>query len=270
MTYKNLSGLLVLAIVGGLIFTSCSKIVNINLNTANAQVVIQGYVTDQQNIDTVKLTRTGSYYAPGSYPTINGAIVIISDNTGVRDTLKQIDSGTYVPTSFIGVPGRTYSLKVLTGGREYDAVSTMPLAVSIDSVVKQSNTSFGGEVQNQIRCFFRDPPSVGHYYMADLIVNDTLHDSLDNLTLLNDQFVAGNEVNIRIRGYNAITGDTVTVQLMSIDAATYNYFSVVRSIAAAGNPVSTAVPQNPPTNIIGGAYGYFSAYTIRSKTLVVP
>ena len=268
-SYKNLFGLLIL--IAGVVFafTACTKVIKLDLNTANPQVVIQAYVTDLQNIDTVKLTRTGSYFSLGTYPTINGATVVISDNTGLIDTLKQVDSGLYAPINFIGVPGKTYSLKVLIGGKEYNAVSTMPAVVDIDSVTKQTiNTGF--DIQNRIRCYFRDPLGPGNYYMASLMVNTVLRDSADDINIAQDKFDDGTEVNLRIRGYNAVPGDTVTIKLMCIDASTYNYFNVVRSIAASGNPVSTAVPQNPPTNIIGGALGYFSAHTIRSKTIVVP
>ena len=69
---------------------------------------------------------------------------------------------------------------------------------------------------------------------------------------------------------NPTTSDIVKVNLMCIDPNIYNYFSVVKSITGKSNPVSTATPQNPPTNILGGALGYFSAYTLRSQTLIIP
>ncbi|MDB5281012.1 MAG: hypothetical protein JWO06_87, partial [Bacteroidota bacterium] len=72
-----------------------------------------------------------------------------------------------------------------------------------------------------------------------------------------------------LRGKDVVHADVARVDLMSIDANTYKYFTVIRSVSGSGNPISTATPQNPPTNIVGGALGYFSAYPIRSKTIVV-
>jgi hypothetical protein len=275
-TTRNILHITITAIISLLITVSCQKVIHVDLNTANATVVIDGYVTDQPGIDTVKITMSGSYFTPGIYPRVTNARVIVSDNTGLTDTLVQVDSGIYTTTHLVGVPGRTYTMKAFVNGKEYDAVSTMPAATNIDSViaVETVNISNAGVVDSyyRVRCFFPDPNNGQvNYYRLQLTLADTLLDSLDNLTLTNDKFSAGRQFNTRLRGpYKAHLGETAKVDLMSIDAGTYNYYSVVRSIASAGNPVSTAVPQNPPTNIIGGALGYFSAYAQRSQTIVIP
>jgi hypothetical protein len=275
---KNLIRLVTMLTSGMLIFTSCQKVINVNLNTANPQLVIFGYVTDQPGIDTVKITTSGSYFTPGNYPNITNAVVIISDNTGLIDTLKQVDSGVYtVAPGFTGVSGHTYAMRALINGKEYDASSTMPEAVNIDSVsiyyISNTTDSNGYAVNDSnyhVRCFFQDPPGTGHYYRLQSTINGVVMDSLDDLTTTSDEFDAGTLINVRLRSVEPVQGSAVTVYLMCIDPGTYNFYSVVRSIAAAGNPVSTAVPQNPPSNITNGALGYFSAYTIRNETQVTP
>ena len=262
-----------LVVISAVIFSCCQRVIHIDLNTANSKVVIEAYVTDQPGRDTVKLTRTGSYFTPGNYPTINNALVIISDNTGINDTLTQIDSGRYSSPILTGVPGRTYTLKVITNGTEYDAVSTMPYPITMDTVVavfdKIVTLNGVDDSTYRIRCLFQDPPGFGNFYRAQLIVNGQLYDSLGNVTLYEDKYVDGTIVNLRLRGYSPKYGDSARVDLMCIDANTYKYFSVVRSISGNGNPISTATPQNPPTNIIGGALGYFSAYPVKSSTILV-
>jgi hypothetical protein len=262
-----------LVVISAVIFSCCQRVINIDLNTANAKVVIEAFVTDQPGIDTIKLSLTGSYFNPGNYPAINNAVVVISDNAGVTDTLQQIDNGRYTAAGLTGVPGRTYTLKVFTGGKEYDAVSTMPYPVSPDTVVavfdKVATINGVADSTFRIRCFFQDPPGFGNFYRAQLVVNGKLYDSLGNVTLYQDKFIDGAIVNLRLRGYSPKLGDSARVDLMCIDGDTYKFFSVVRSISGNGNPISTATPQNPPTNIIGGAVGYFAAYPIRSKTILV-
>jgi hypothetical protein len=275
---KNSVRLVVMLASAVLIFNSCQKVINLDLNTANPQLVIFGYVTDQPGIDTIKITKSGSYFNPGNYPNVTNATVIISDNMGVTDTLKQMDSGVYtVPPGFTGVSGHTYSLRALVNGKEYDASSTMPNAVTIDSVsiysistTTDSNGYAVNDTNYHVRCFFQDPPGTGHYYRLQSTINGVVMDSLDDLTITSDEFDAGTLINVRLRGVEPIQGSLVTVYLMSIDPGTYNFYDVVRTIASAGNPVSTAVPQNPPTNITNGALGYFSAYTMRSETQVAP
>jgi hypothetical protein len=264
----HLVWLLAYAGIAAFLTTSCQRVIKIDLNTDASKVVIEGFVTDQLGIDTVKLTRTGSYFAPGTYPTINGAVVIITDDAGHTDTLPQVDSGRYVNPALQGVPGRTYTMKVFVDGKEYDAVSKMPLPVDIDSVVAIPTNS-SADTGFRIRCFFKDPVGVGNFYRAQLFINGQLQYGLSNLTLFQDKYTDGIEENLRLRGYTGQPGDTARVDLMSIDDNTYNYFSVLRSISGSSNPISTATPQNPPSNIIGNAVGYFAAYPIRSRTIII-
>jgi Domain of unknown function (DUF4249) len=273
--YKNLVRLGALLAVAAYIFSSCQKVVNLNLNTANTQIVIVGYVTDQPGIDTVKITKTGSYFNAPSYPAVTNAEVIITDNTGLADTLVQVDSGVYVAPTMTGVAGRTYTMKALINGKEYDAISTMPQAVNIDSIQIYNTSTVNvingvSDTTDHVRCYFKDPVGIGNYYRVLGKINGLVLDSVDDFNLLSDEFVDGAEINRRLSNCNPIQSQTVTVQLQCIDAGTYNYYEVVRSIASAGNPVSTAVPQNPPTNLLGGALGYFSAYPVRTMTGVAP
>jgi len=267
--FGNWMKLAAMLVMGVLVTSACEKIIKVDLSTANSQLVIEGYVTDQPLADTVIITKTGSYFTPGNYPRVNGATVVVSDNTGVVDTFLQIDSGVYVTQHLTGVPGRTYTMKTFVGGKEYDAVSTMPQPVALDSVQIYLVGS-GSDTGYHIRAYFIDPPATGNYYMLQAYYNGVLQDSANNITLDNDEYTNGQIQDVRLRVPYPPTGDSVKVSLICLDYNTYNYFNVVKSITAAANPVSTAVPQNPPTNFLGGALGYFSAQSVRSKTSYVP
>ena len=265
----NLIRLVALSVIAVLAMGSCQKIIHVDLNTSNPQLVIEAYVTDQPLIDTVLILKTGSYFTPGNYPRVNGATIVVTDNTGVIDTFLQVDSGTYATQHLTGVPGRTYTLKAFVAGKEYDAVSTMQQPVNIDSITsnlvgKATDTGY------HIRCHFLDPAATTNYYRVQAFYNGVLQDSADNITLDQDKYTNGLPQSIRLKVPYAYTGDTVKVNLLSIDYNTYDYFSVISSITAASNPISTATPQNPPTNILGGALGYFSAYSVRSQSIIIP
>src|SRR5512135_2176424 len=89
---------------------SCEKVVTIDLNQSNPQMVIEGVVTDQKGPYAVFLSRTGDYFVPSlSFPPVSNALVIISDNLGDRDTLREVTSGRYISSTTEGVPGRTYT-----------------------------------------------------------------------------------------------------------------------------------------------------------------
>ena len=62
-------------------------------------------------------------------------------------------------------------------------------------------------------------------------------------------------------------GDTTTVEMRNIDRATYKYF--VALDASNGNGPNASVPANPNNNFEGACLGYFSAYTVQRRTLIV-
>ena len=64
--FSNFSKLTAMLIVTVLITGSCQKVIHVDLNNANPQLVIAGYVTNQPLVDTVVITKTGSYFTPGN------------------------------------------------------------------------------------------------------------------------------------------------------------------------------------------------------------
>ena len=122
------------------LFSSCEKVVSIDLNEANPQIVIEGNITDTKGQNTVLLSKTGNYFQPSLYfPPVANAVVVISDNLGNIDTLKTNSAGVYQSSKISGVAGRTYFLKVIAEGKEYDATSTMQQKVTIDSLYALPN-----------------------------------------------------------------------------------------------------------------------------------
>ncbi|MCD4691932.1 MAG: DUF4249 family protein, partial [Calditrichales bacterium] len=127
------------------LFSSCEDVVEIDLNTADPQIVIDAVVTDQPGPYIVKISKTGDFYQPSVFPVVSGALVEISDNAGHSEILEETDPGIYRTDSLQGTPGRNYTLKVIAEGKEYAAASSMPNAIQSDSLsdVYQPGGSFG-------------------------------------------------------------------------------------------------------------------------------
>jgi hypothetical protein len=74
----------------------------------------------------------------------------------------------------------------------------------------------------------------------------------------------------RIRaGNNVKIGDTIIVELLSIDKAAYDYFNTLKDILSSDRSPTSLSPANPNTNVSNGALGYFAAFTIDTKTIVL-
>ena len=254
---------------------SCQKVISIDLNNANPQVVAEAVVTDGPGPYTVSLSRSGDYFTPSLYfPPVTHAFVTLADNLGLTDTLKETSDGTYRTSVLRGVQGATYVLRVVADGKEYDAVSTMPPRVNIDTLVAlHSRESDGDQVYN-LYVVFRDPPAPGNYYRMNLRVSVPISpDSIDGRRyhLYNDKLTNGNEAAVRIRMRNHFNpGDTVWVDLLSIDKASYDYFNTLNDILTSDRSPTSLAPANPNTNLTNGALGYFAAYSVDSKMIILP
>jgi hypothetical protein len=263
-----------LAALLGAASLSCQKVISVDLNNANPQVVAEAIVTDGPGPYTVTLTKSGDYFTPSLYfPPVTGAFVTIASSAGLTDSLKESAPGIYRTSVLHGSQGSTYTLRVVAGGKEYDAQSTMPARVAIDTLAAlHARESDGDQVYN-LYVFFKDPPEPGNYYRLNLRVSVPISpDSIDGRRyhLYSDKLTNGNESVVRIRLRNYFSpGDTVWVDLLSIDKASYDYFNTLNNILTSDRSPTSLAPANPNTNLTNGALGYFTAYTVDSKIIIL-
>ena len=251
-----------------LFFSSCQKVVQLNLNNAATQIVIQGEVTDERGPYQIIINQSVGFYADNTFPGVSGATVVLTDDRGDTDSLTERSPGIYETHFLRGKPGITYTLTVLSQNVKYSAVSTMPQPVYFDSLTLEGTSGFGQERINAI-VNFQDPPGVKNFYQFTETIN---HKSFPrNNFVLSDRLSDGKYISTTLRTDSSyiVPGDTVQVNMFSIDENTYTYFLELRQSSGSGAFNSTASPANPTTNITGGALGYFSAHTIQARAIVV-
>jgi len=253
---------------------ACQEVVSIDLNKTDPHIVIEGVITDQQGPYSVKVSKTGNYFEPSlTFPPVSHALIIITNDLGQQDTLNEITEGNYTTSHLQGVEGRTYSLSVTAEGQTYNAMTSMPVKVSIDSLSATPRKGFRGEAGFDINVVFQDPSELGNYYRINARSSTLIpSDSIDGrrYRLYSDKYTNGNEMNVRIRsGGNVKRGDTITVELLTIDKAAYDYFSTLRDALASDRAPTSLSPTNPNTNLNNGSLGYFAAFTLDRKSIVI-
>ncbi len=252
---------------------ACQRVVSIDLNKADPHIVIEGVVTDGPGPYTVSITKTGSYFEPSLvFPTVSGATVVLRDNAGTIDTLREAAPGKYVSSRLSGVEGRTYQLSVVAEGKEYDGTSVMPQKIRIDSVYTTVLRAPDGDRGYNIFVKFKDPPTQENYYRVIVHTNMMPPDSItgQRYLLVSDKLLNGNEATYQIRASRNIDpGDTLTVALFSVDRATYEYYSTLRNILSFDRSPTALAPANPNTNLSNGSLGYFAALTADSVHIVL-
>lgn len=254
--------LIIIPVILGL-FTSCEKEIQLDLNNAEPEIVIEGSITDTEGPYFVKISKTVSFYDPEEYPAVKNAMIVITDNLGNADILTEVEDGLYKTNSTIGTPGNTYNLSVKIGEDNYYATSTMPEKVNLDSVAFEARSGFGDDPDYYVTIpYYKDPPARGNNYRFVLKVNDRI----DIAYYLKNDVVGNGEINNRpiydvIDGREINKNDSVEVEMRCIDLPTYRYFNTLTQIINSG-PNGGVTPSNPPNNITGKkALGLFSAYT---------
>jgi len=255
-------------ILPALIFllTSCEKVVNINLNNAEARYVVEGEVYQGTDTVEVHVAKTTDYYGFAPQTQINNAVVTLWDNQGDTVSVPSVGNGRYELPGFTGIPGRAYHLKVTVDGMEFSAMSTMPLPVNIDSVSKEFKEKDFRKEGYEVAARFTDPATVANYYRVVYTINDTLQDKPEDLYLLTDKFNNGKPVKADLfRRFES--GDKIVFELRGMDERVYDFFSSLDDVL---NNQNGPAPANPNTNIQGGALGYFGAFTTSTGGIVIP
>jgi hypothetical protein len=269
-TYKALFFIFLLTLI---LFTACTKVIDINLNASAPRIIIEASLSDQPASCSVSLSKTVNYNEANVFPAVSGAIVTVSDNIGNSATLTETIPGKYSDALFQGVAGRTYTLSISVEGKTYTAVSTMNAPVNIDTIVQDSisGNPFGqgsGPKDIFVWVVYRDPPGITNYYRFVEVIN---HRVSTGIFISDDELRDGNYMARRISENDSTLhkGDSVTIQMQSIDKAVYNYFEQLEQVTGGGFVGQSATPANPISNIDNGALGFFSAYSVKSKRIVI-
>ena len=259
------SSLYILALF--VLFTSCEKVINLDLGNSDGTLVIEGNITNTAGPYFVKLTRTVSFSDPNVFPSVANAKVIITDNAGQKDTLTYTNNGIYKTNSLMGIPGRTYNLTVAADGKTYTAKSTMPAIVVFDSL-RYSPFQIAGNIRHSVVPVYTDPVSLGNFYRFLVKVNGVLD---KGYIVFNDNVNNGktNSRPLRTSDIEIEKGDNVQVEMQCVDENANTYYFTLSQIQG-GGPGGGTTPTNAPNGITGGALGLFSAHTTQTKSIVIP
>jgi hypothetical protein len=268
---KLLTRSLILVILAGIGLTgidACKKVIQVDLNNAAPQIVIEGEVTNGAGPYQVKISKTVNFSAGNSFPPVSGASVQVTDsNNGLVYIFNETTPGLYAANNFTGVTQHTYQLSVLADGKTYTASSTMPAPVHLDSISFIQNLDFNNKPAINAVTNFQDPPGVSNYYQFTEFVNSV---QVPDIFVFEDRLSDGKY--IRNALYNDTArldvNDTVVVKMYCVDKNIYNYFFTLFQVSG-NNSFQSTSPANPISNISNGALGYFSAHTISLKQIVV-
>ncbi len=231
-------------------------------------MVVEGWVFDHEGPYTVQLTKTTGYFSAIEPPPILNAIVTISENNTFTDTLFMTEPGAYQTVSLLqSKMGATYTLKIFHEGEIYEAVSTLRPVAPIDTLTFRFRDSSTGRREGYlVSIYFQEPPRIGNFYRWLFYRNDEIVDRKDEM-YASDEFYDGNYIIFEF-GKRVNYGDTVRIEMFSMDRAGYDFFNALDEQDNTGDLFDTP-PGNVKGNISNGAIGYFGASSVSKKEIII-
>jgi len=252
------------------LLSSCEKEINIDLNTTNPRVVIEGNVSNKDGESVVKITKTQNFDETTPFPTVSDAFVSITDTVLSKTyILTESELGIYKNPELIGTIGKTYKLEVRIGEDIFTAFSTMPSPVVLDSLVQiipkpgdpvpPAGTPGAGSIQFQPT--YKNFTKTDLYFQYVITRNDTLLKSLIISSDLSEfRFSRPFPFSVKTK-----KNDDLKIDIQLIDKTVFDYLNGAnQNIGQFG-----ATPSNPTSNINNGALGFFKAHTSQRIELKV-
>lgn len=275
-----------------LTFTSCEKVVNIDLSEGNKRLIVEGtlkyYKEDVENgSQSIKLSTTYPYFDTNPDNAVRNAVVTITDeNDNTVTTLREDEEnpGTYITDELVAQLNHNYKLYVeceLNGKTEiFEARESLQPVTDIAAIYQEfvEETLFDEEGY-YVRIDIVDPPNEKNFYKWDVYINDVnaleeINGGTKRETIRDDEFLGEESTGISVYDKEAVPGDNVRIEQFSIsEQAYYYYFNYYGLIAEAGGDI-------PPAPVIGNiqnindpenyGLGYFgvSSVTIKDVTIV--
>jgi hypothetical protein len=252
------------------IFSSCEKVVDLDLRNDTGELVIEAAINDQTGVQMVRLSENVPFSTTNIYPPVTGAVVNVSDNSGNSYVFTESAAGVYTSNAVTGISGQTYQLSVVTKDGTFKASSTMPSLVKLDSLTSRKDIFESDEDNRIISVHYQDPAGVSNQYRFVVQLNGVL---VKRIFVNDDQFSDGRNVAFDLEldddDIKVSPSDKVTVEMQCIDKPVFSYWYSLASQQTSDGPGGSVTPANPPTNIMPNSFGYFSAHTTELKTIVI-
>lgn len=278
--------------------TGCEKTINFDLKKAEPVLAVDANIENGLP-PVVVLTSSLGYFSAIDTSIINNMFVhgadVYMSNGVLTHKLKEytipvapgvilyqysIDSSS-LPSAFVGELNTSYSLRIVAGGKEYNASTTIPAINKKPDSLWWEKAPFQEDTTRVIlMARTSDPPGLGNYIRYFTKRNEQpFYPGLNSV--FDDQVIDGTTYQLEVqpgvdRNFpGAIDdnyfnrGDTITLKLCNIDRAAYNFWNTWEfSAQSIGNPFAS--PNKIIGNISNGALGAFYGYGAFYKTLIVP
>ena len=261
---KNLFYIALISIIA---LTSCEKVIDVDLNEADRQYVVEGQITNIEDLNYIRISKSDDFYETEDFEGISGADVTVTDGNGNTSTFIEVEPGLYKSAGFVTTSYTNYELSILIGSEEITAQTYMPGNTEIDSIPYLEGSFFGSEGYNAF-LYWTDPGTERNYYKYNnwkKSTGDQYFTPDPSISITEDALFDGIGTGVPLFSRQFDLGDSVIVDLMEIDEPNFKYWYALSQVVSG----QTAAPGNPISNLSGSTLGYFGAYNVSRDTIVI-
>lgn len=245
---------------------SCEEIIDVDLQDSSPVLVAEGSIMLNGTCN-IRLSYTSDYFDSNAQPVEESARISISDSEERSEILEYTGEGYYKGNIITGLPGHTYTLTINTGSREYRARSSMhskPELLQLDYEMLDIPHYYTDTIYT-IKSAIVDDLFEENYYMFRYYRNGEMLN--DFYSTYSDRLISHDTVVYSEYSLAFYHGDTVRVELFSIDQGVYNYFKLVNDVLFSA--MNSSTPFNPASNFSPNILGYFMAASRDSQTIII-
>ncbi|MFT7161857.1 MAG: hypothetical protein ACI9GZ_003044 [Bacteroidia bacterium] len=270
----------ILLLMIGLVY-SCEETINIDVLSLPANIVIEGLITNTNEYNYIKLTKSRDFYSSGEAEVITNAVVKVTDDLGNQFNYLHNPGndpelrGVYFPaTPYLGVIDRSYTMSVVVNGEEYSATETLQPVTAIDSLTVFFNQDEFDDPEDEGRYFevlfyAEEPQDRIDYYLFKFYRNgELLKDNDTDIYFADDKLLSGRIDDLPTAGYFA-EEDEVKVEMYSMPRSGFIFYNDLSTLLNNDGGLFTPPPANPRSNISNGALGYFHVGAMANKTITI-
>lgn len=244
---------------------SCQKEIDVNLNESDPKTIIEANYIATDSVVKVIVSRSSSYFDVFEVDYINDAVVTIQEESGTEITVPFIADGQYELPGFPPNYGSNYTIRVSHNGIEYRAESRlMPVMELLPSTTQFQEESIFSDEGYWVIYRFQDPPGLGNCYKLVPTYWGKRYDKFGEFSRGSDDLTDGNLIERPLLETFQV-GDSVRLELQSINQRVYNYYSQLSGTTSGFN----AAVGNPDYFWTNNALGYFSAYGYSTDVIVI-
>jgi hypothetical protein len=258
---------------------SCQDVVDVDLETSQERLVIEAIIKIEHgstgNEQTVKLTKTSSFYNNESVPVNNATVVVKNISSNEEFNFVLTENGQYKTTSFVAIENASYELEVNFDNEIYKTTSTLLVSPEFIEVTQSIEEGFSDE-DPEVNFIFQDFVNQEDFYRIFFIHNrpSTNEEIDDEYFIFNDNFQEDNEFEAFFESEDLITNDEITAVIYKISEQFHDYLIKLELQEDSGIGPFASPPINVKGNILNVTteenypYGYFSLNKIDTEVYI--